>query len=340
MLNSWKNSGYEHLFFDIFHKNNEIVLICPVYDVGIDTNLLRISCGGVTLALSEKHSKISHEPTEILKYGFCTAAKTNTFTVQSDGQIREYTLEHIESTHDNTVSITTLFQGDFQLIKIFYDYYIRQGVTNFYLYYNGALMKDIIEAYNLPGVVLIEWNFRYWNEGKTFQHHAQLGQISHALYRYGKESNKYMIFCDLDEYLYIPGKRLSEYFTEHQDVDVFGFCNRWSSTLDNTIPSSFPETFLTSSQHEFGDRSKCAYNTSSIVWCGIHRNWKARDKNCKVETGHVMFHFYNWCSYRRKISGVTERITCTLPPRPESSLSDSSSVCAADASTNPWSAYP
>ena len=49
-----------------------------------------------------------------------------------------------------------------------------------------------------------------------FKHHAQPGQMHHALYKYGKNNYNYMIFCDLDEYIFIPNKTIKEYIFENK----------------------------------------------------------------------------------------------------------------------------
>ena len=82
---------------------------------------------------------------------------------------------------------------------------MKQGVDHFYMYYNGKLTQEIIDKFNFPNVTLIEWDFRYWNCMKTYKwgHHAQMGQLSDAIYRYGKDNYDYMIFNDMDEFFYI-----------------------------------------------------------------------------------------------------------------------------------------
>ena len=40
------------------------------------------------------------------------------------------------------------------------------GITKFYLYYNGILNNDIINFFNKDDIILIEWNFHYWNNKK------------------------------------------------------------------------------------------------------------------------------------------------------------------------------
>lgn len=289
----------KYLFFDIFHKNNEVILICPVYTTGIDTSCLRVLHDASELVLAKKYSEINYEPIEVLIYSFSPDKPVNTVQVKYDDIHKEFTLEHFTSSLDKTVALTTLFKNDYKLIPMFYDYYKNQGVNKFYLYYNGALTDEIRSICALDGVVLTEWNFPYWNDdyfcgGSKFQHHAQLGQIHHALYRYGKKENEYMMFCDLDEYIYIPGQRISTYIYNNPDVNVFGFCNMWANMLDNQIPEKFPSTIkVANHKKNFGERSKCIYKTESLVTMAIHTP-KAMSEDRRDLIEHVFFHFYSW----------------------------------------------
>jgi hypothetical protein len=294
----------KYLFFDIFHKNNELILICPVYTGGVDSSKLQVNCGTEELALTNKHSEINYEPIEILIYSFSPDKAINTVQVTYGDIRKEFTLEHFTSSLDKTVALTTLFKHDYKIIPMFYDYYKKQGVSKFYLYYNGALTDEIRNICALEGVVLVEWNFAYWNEDyehnvSKFKHHAQLGHIHHALYRYGKKENEYMIFCDLDEYMYIPNQRISTYVYNNPAVNVFGFCNVWANMLDNQIPDKFPPTIkVANHKKNFGERSKCIYKTESLVTMAIHTPKKmAEDRRDLIE--HVFFHFYSWTGARR-----------------------------------------
>ncbi len=75
------------------------------------------------------------------------------------------------------------------------------------MYYNGKITDEIMKYYNKKDITLIEWDYIYWNDNSLeYGHHAQLGQIHDAIYRYGKDNSEYIIFCDLDEYLFDMNK--------------------------------------------------------------------------------------------------------------------------------------
>ena len=162
------------------------------------------------------------------------------------------------------------------------------------MYYNGIITNEIKNIMDKDDVTLIEWNYQYWNTNCKYEHHAQPGQMHHAIYRYGKDINNYMIFCDLDEYLYIPEYTLKNFIMSNSDVDVFGFCNRWSKTIDGNLPSDFPNNFLTSEKLPKFDRSKNIYKLNSITTVDIHGYENKYNKVPIITKNFDMFHFYNW----------------------------------------------
>ena len=302
-INSFPLNGYRKLFFDIFHKNNKLYLICPVYSkIQRDISEIKIHHNNIPTKLINRISKIKYEPTEILIYEFNSNEKLNNIEVEYNNIKKNFELEHIKTSINYTLSVTTLFKDDFKLINIFYNYYKKQGVDRFYMYYNGVLNDKIKKLYNLPGIILIEWNFQYWNDSGCFKHHAQLGQMHHAIYRFGIENNEYMIFCDLDEYMHIPNNTLIKYINSNNSVDQIGFCNYWSNTLDNKMPSSFPNKFLIGEKHDFKRRSKCIYKLKSIETINIHFDNKFNISNPIKVNNFNLFHFFNWCRKNRKIN--------------------------------------
>ena len=174
---------------------------------------------------------------------------------------------------------------------------IKDKVQHFFMYYNGILNNEIKKIFNYKDVTLIEWNFRYWNPKKyKYKHHAQLGQIHHALYKYGKDNFEYMIFNDLDEYLFIPNNKLVKYIKLNTNINIFGFKNIWAKTKTNN--KKIEENLDISKPIGFGKRSKCIYMVSSIQTIDIHKSNKMLKK--KVEdNNNYMYHFYNWGTKKR-----------------------------------------
>ena len=233
-------------------------------------------------------------------------------SVEYEYVIRNYELRHITTKPDDKdLAITTLFKDDWRLFSIYYDYYKKQGVKHFYLYYNGVVTDEIEKLFNKNDVTLVEWNFKYWNNKPCkYKHHAQIGQIHHAIYRYGKDNWKNFGFCDFDEYLYIEKDTLSSFVNKYSNTDLFGFCNRWSKTLTDEIPETFPVNFKTSSPMPYGDkrRSKNIYKMNSVVLIGIHGYYKMNVLTPVKILNLSMFHFCNWSSQNRTIDNINQTI--------------------------------
>ena len=291
-LNTFELSNYKVLYFDLFLKNNELFLIIPVYNKDIYfIDKIAIINNGTNLILKKKILKVRYEPTIILVYDF--NSDNNYITLTYNNLVKKYNLEHIKTKKKYKLTLTTLFKDDYYLFDSFYNYYQSQGVEHFYMYYNGKLNKDIKNIYEKKNVTLIEWNFRYWNDiSCDFRHHAQIGQIHHAIYRYGKDVSEYMIFCDLDEYMLSPHRKLSHMI--NSNYDTYKFCNIFSELLDNNKFTDLPNKFKVSKKFLFNSRSKCIHKLDSIQTIGIHNEHNFLKSKAKVSNSYnnCLFHFY------------------------------------------------
>lgn len=303
-----KKKSWQVLFFDIFFKNNYICFISPIYKDPFSENDIMISYKDVNLKFLNKVIKEEYEPTSIYKYRINTNKKKIKIRVKYLNSTKEFILEKKEETK-NFLTLSTLFKDDYRLINIFYDYYKQQGVEHFYLYYNGKLNKEIIQLFNKIDITLIQWDFRYWitrGSGERrkiwkYRHHAQLGSLNHALYKYGKENSDYMIFNDLDEYFYIPDKTIFELLKKH-NYDNLQFCNIWSTTLDLKTPDKFPLKFKRSNnKYKYKYRSKNIYKCESVKNIGIHECRYYERSDIEILSDLDMFHFFNWTVPGRKV---------------------------------------
>jgi len=345
--NSFYITDTRLLFFDIFYKNNKIYLIMPIYNKPANPLQITIILNNTDLSLSESFVKDSNEPALIYVYNVPSMESEIASEIEVEVSCcditKTYILSHIISAISPTptpiptsrqhfLTLATLFQNDYTIFPLFYNYYKSQGVSHFYMYYNGVItkqIKDFFAKYSSDSVTLIEWNFHYWNP-RTFKypHHAQPAQIHHAIYRYGKSMSEYMISCDLDEYLHIPvqadndnhrlGLTLKKYIDSHRDIDIFGFCNIWATTLDNKYPIEpfLPDKILTvESINPYKDRSKNIYKLNSIQTVGIHQVGESEpacfNENLKSIVDLQMYHFYNWSRHERTIENCN--IVVSLP---------------------------
>jgi hypothetical protein len=317
------------LFFDIFYKNNKVYLIMPIYNEPYTINNFLLILNKKNMIPSEKYIKDSYEPISVFVYDIDKTEQTEqteqhndsiTIDVLCNNVKKSYHLNHI-STIDKPkhfLTLTTLFKHDASLFPFFYNYYTKQGVSHFYIYHNGLITPEIYKLFNRPqykNVTIVEWNFHYWNprEFKYF-HHAQMGQIHHALYRYGKDVSEYMIFCDFDEYLHIPQPQplLHQYIKDNPSIDIFGFCNIWADTLHSVYPNSpvIPKQILAVAEHNsYTERSKNIYKVSSIKTTGIHQ---LCDDDYFLKLKSIvdlkMYHFYKWSSKSRVIDNCTNPV--------------------------------
>jgi hypothetical protein len=333
------------LFFDIFYKNNKIYLLMPIYNVPAPQKQITLIVNNKIMNLSESYIKDSNEPILVYVYEYITPPNTviKVSVKLINNMINSYNIQHIYTLADqslkknsnNFLALTTLFKYDYYLFPLFYNYYKEQGVQHFYMYYNGIITPEIRKIFDKHDVTLVEWNFHYWNpHGVKYPHHAQMGQMHHALYKYGKGIYDYMIFCDLDEYLHIPKNKaiesttpdvslprygyrsnsLKQFIINNPDTDIFGFCNYWANTLDDNLPSTpyLPKKFLAVSEPcEYKERSKNIYKVSFINTIGVHQvgdelyNSPNALSMVKSITDLSMYHFYKWSSKNRVIDNCT-----------------------------------
>ena len=325
------------LFFDMYYKNNKIYMIMPIYNAPALPDHITLTIDNKILKLTDSRIKDSNEPILIYIYEYISPPnsiiKVNVKLINN--MLKSYDLRHTYTYtspnihpnihHNNFLALTTLFKNDYYLFPLFYNYYKEQGVQHFYMYYNGIITPEISKIFDKPNVTLVEWNFHYWNpRGVKYAHHAQMGQMHHALYKYGKDIYEYMIFCDLDEYLHIPKNKfiestkptltqyshntLQQFIKNKPDIDIFGFCNFWANTIDDNIPSTphLPKKILAVSEPvEYLERSKNIYKVSSINTIGIHQIGYNFYSTLSGITDLNMYHFYKWSSKNRVIDNCT-----------------------------------
>ena len=196
-----------YLAFDIFLKKGLVYLICPLYDDEIDTSDLTIRQGNHSLTLIENKifDKETFPSIQILIF----QGNGDYMTIKVDYKTfsNSYSLKNVKNKKNN-LSLTTLFvHASYLFPMVFYDFYKKHGVEHFYLYYNGDIPDNLLKNPIFTGkdVTLIPWKYHYWNNDRCkYKHHAQIGQLHHALYKYGKTDSKYMIFNDFDEYFRSP----------------------------------------------------------------------------------------------------------------------------------------
>lgn len=298
-INSFELNKEQYAFFDFFHKNDKIIFICPIYSKKHNPNLIKIKNNSNGLYLKNPKIlffNILYEPICIIIYDFKSENNINEFTVEYKDKKNIYQLVNYNTNNKYKLSLTTLFKDDFELLNTFFNYYDNQGVENYVMYYNGISTEEIKNICNKQNVLLLDWNFRYWNENNVYRHHAQMGQIHHALYKYAKNESEYMIFNDLDEYMHIPDMKLIDIINNNSNYNTFVFKNCWARTLDGSKILNSPKNIRIGHMLYYPDRSKCIHKSDDIVYLGIHRGNKYTLSNPEIHINdsHKLIHFYSW----------------------------------------------
>ncbi len=301
--------------FDIFLIDNKLHIIGPGIP-GFDINNLSIYNDDNKLILKTNYSTLKGgEPIMFLIYDCINKDSFINIEVKYNDEIMSFNIsnQYTVQEFEHKLSITTLCFNDYELFPMWHEYYRKQGIDHFYIYYNG-IVGDKKKFFDYDDVTLIEWPFKYWNSYRRKKlssvHHAQPAYLNHSLYLFGKKTSEYIIYCDLDEYLQthcgikIPNDMITikQLITERPNIDVIRFLNLWAETIDNKIPTSFPDNFLVSQHIQKVERTKNLYKTSVVKCISIHSPHPIWHKKTKFNTiPGMFFHFYNWSRKFRKI---------------------------------------
>lgn len=333
--NTLYNKNGRLFAFDAFIKCGYLYLIMPLYHNYPSSHDIHVFMKFGKITLQSNIIKYKGEPVHIMIYKIHSKVPNNQCAIIYN--MRKFIIQDVWKEHNHlyqncTLSLTTLCQHDYPLLQPFINYYVEQGVERFYIYYNEILTKEIQESIEticnknnieLEKIVFIEWNFDYWNKNSMgTPHHAQLGQMHHAIYFFGKIYCDYMVFCDLDEYLYIKESKLNSFIKKHPNVDSFAFENIWAHNEQpnkekKIISRKFEKKFHCSTKRApYGWRSKCIHKIGSIQTINIHRHNTYLKPNCEIVKNQIMFHFYNWGQIHRTIDSIEKNVIfkqITLP---------------------------
>lgn len=307
------NSFYANedlIFFDVFCVNNEIIIVLPVPDrYNIICENIKIYYCEEELKLKEKIVKQSHNKTDrscVCKYQIETKENMINICVKYENEfknkfVEKYTLSVNNCAKKHNLTQTTLFKKDYDLIEKYCDYYEKQGVEQFIFYYNGLVFEELVEICKKHNIILLEWNFQHVDMSKgTRVHIAQMGQINHHLYKYGKPMSKYTIYNDLDEYMNVKNDTLINFI--NKNVDIYVFNNSWSYNISCNIPKIFEKSFYASTYID-GWRTKIIAKNDACKLIKIHDVMEyVSEKHIKNRTcDMIMYHFSFWSKKRTNI---------------------------------------
>lgn len=289
------NDGNKYLFFDIFAVNDELILVCPMYSLK-HMNAIDISYNDQILS-NRTVMKYYDGPILIIKYKLTkhlTNTNININILYDNNKISEYSLYHLKTKPKmhKYLMASTLCKNDHNDIPIYKNFYEQQGCDFFIFYYNGLLNNNILQTHSYDNALLISWNFPYYVDQKEFDdlnighkhpiNNAQMGQINHALYKYAKPLFKWMISCDLDEYMYIENNKLID-FLKSCNYECVKFRNFWAKTIldKKNLSSLYSTEILKNTESDGGDTSKTKVIVKSdkVDAIGVHHTQKLFESN-------------------------------------------------------------
>jgi len=309
-ITSLKLNEDNYLFLDMFCRNNELILIIPGT---IDFSKLKIYNGEEELYLKQKKYNYHGFLFKVIIYDLITKEINIDIKIEYNNDIiRHFSIQNFNFYKEKNLCLTTLFKDDYFLLNKFVNYYKKNGVENFFLYYNGKI--DNLPTKNMEDVIFIEWNYPYLvDTNKAF---AQNSQTLHSLYKYGIPLTDYIIYNDLDEYFFINENcKIVDIINENPDIDTFYFHNVWADTIE--IPKNIEDYFLELENNpnlpdtfyidltvkNKGDRSKFIVKTNSIYnIVNIHSVEFYCDSEFKelINKDFLMFHFFRWAPEKNK----------------------------------------
>lgn len=314
-INNWKLGKNKYLFFDIFARNNEVVIISTVYlNFEIDHDNISVSFNGKDL---ERNiiKYIEKEPAVACIYKLPKMVdQMLSVMVKYKDVTKKYDLYHANLKKTFNLMAGTLFFKDYYILNTWLNYYNKLGVEYFVIYYNGKLtntIKNIIKPYK--NVLLLQWDYLYVNKvygpNYLFWHHAQTTQMNDLLYKYAKPMTKWLAYLDLDEYFQINRDHLQKLLLKYANKHAILFKNRWAYLDNNEIPKVDVAIDLTKKKifrsiivYKPGVASKVIYAVDKCQALGIHIP-KEREKykeEIVVLPNLLMLHFRNWSGKDRK----------------------------------------
>lgn len=335
-INNFHLEGENYLCLDIFARDNLLILICPT---DINSDSISVNYNNNKLSLNKKESTNQH--VIILMYNINPVDKYLNIDIHYNEKHKNFNIiyEDFSKINKKTLTLTTLFKDDYYLIPLFIDYYKKEGIEHFYLYYNNKLnlLKLDNSILSDSNITFIEWDYVYRKNSTgawSGINHAQPSQMNHFIYKYGKPLWKYACFIDLDEYAHIKNSKIKLIdlvkTKEAENIDTIALYNNWADTLDTKVPCEnspciFPNEFNISTKVEgYTHKSKLINKLESITAMqNIHgmepQNYNKKDYKLFEDKNNVIFHFFRWSAAmvdhekRGSVNGYENPVKYTIP---------------------------
>lgn len=268
-LPSFKN---RYLFFDMFIKNNNLILVSTYYtNITLDFTNVAISVNGKLLSsLSCCDSGDDYEPIRHISYILPNELhnlEQYNVNVMYQNKHKEYDIKPINIVKKHKLVMATLFKDDYDFIPTVYKFYKKQGVDHFYFYYNGKISDIQDKLFKSNDIHYGEWNYDYWIDLPKLRHHAQMTFLTMFRYKYMSLSD-FNIMNDLDELIFTENNiSLYEHLKMSKEM-VHTIRSYWAKIVSND--DNKLEIIINNESLGWINRTKCIYSGKYDGSISIH----------------------------------------------------------------------
>lgn len=202
-------------------------------------------------------------------------------------------LIHSETYTDNgykyTLGLLVIAKNESMIIEEFIEHYLWQGVEQFYIIDNGSTdnFKEKVDPYIKDDKV------QYFD---LPQPHNQEGHYNDIYNRVAKHECKWLIVCDVDEYMYnkTKGHTLKDYVNSIDHANVGVIYLNWKMFGSNGYekqPRSIRKSFLHRHKdvHQLG---KCIINTTYVTRLHTHHHDMSDDTKHSLRPVELALNHY------------------------------------------------
>lgn len=295
------------LVYDAFVRDGYLYLVSTYYHYR--EGPMRIELDGV---LATEVGRNEYEPVRYFRVP-CSTPPTH---VIIDGTRYAFptVVEVLPVVAPSGFAIATLFKDDHAHIPEMVDWYRAQGVTHFYLYYNGPVFPAGLPQ--APDITYRLWNFRYWNPGVDYRdretgwvHAAQTAFLTAVRLRWLPQ-HEWFGLVDIDEAVtVVSGQRLDDFLRDVSGTyNAIRVRNHWAFRSHDRI-------VYTMNADSWVHRTKVFYRFTYTGLCGVHHP-KEQDRCLNTENARLL-HIVNW-GHMNRLTNITDPKEHVMLPSPKS----------------------
>lgn len=255
-------SERQFLYHDLFISNDRFCIVYHDYGKNVDRSTLKIYLNNVELV---KYGIAEYNGTTLRYYDLKDVRAKNELRITWNDVTIRHTLKPVTPRH-HKMCIATLFKDDYSWIETFYQYYKKQGVDYFYLWYNGDIEIVRDKLFQADDIEYGSWNFHYWDSPN--KHHAQVPCLLTFQYKYFPYTD-YASINDLDEFITGPDTTIYDY-CKTINFKVLTVANYWSRLSKSDERSKGTMELLVTEKSTGSQRRKAIYRSDFNDVIGIH----------------------------------------------------------------------